>query len=167
MNKVIAIDQYIYYKDLKQLLSLYNNKEIVFFCVGNYKVWYDSFASELASSLRELSFKAYIYGGKNFPIVPDNLSAYIDFVNAKHPYACIIVVDNLLTFSNKDCGNVIIRNRASNIAYFSQNLAFGHISLLLKTYPYNNSYNFLNKQSQIVKKLVLAFENLNKSGLIE
>lgn len=167
MTNSLNIDIYNRYNQLSKLLTFYNNKEVVFFCVGNYKVWFDCFASSLAIKLKTIAIRSFIYGGKDFPITPDNLCEYMDFVNKKHPKACIIVIDNLLTFSEDECGQLVINNRSTNLAYFSKNVTFGNISILLKTYPYKNSYDFLHKQSKIVDDIVDMFKLLIKNNKIE
>ena len=137
MNNLININTFKYYYQFEKLLNIYQNKELVFFCAGNYKVWYDCFASEVANVLKELKIKCFIYGGNQFSILPENLSDYIHFVQNKHPNACVIVVDNLLTFDQSECGQIIVSDRSTNISAMCKNIAFGNISLLLKNFCIN------------------------------
>ncbi len=164
MNNLINIDVYKYYNKFLQLSNKYNNKEVVFFCAGNCKVWYDSFASCFASRLREIGIDCYIYGGKDFPIVPETINEYISWVEKKHPSACVFVVDNLLTFDVQDCGKLIISERKTNIAGLSQNLLFGDISILLTTNPRENCYRFLENQQIIVEDLIDSIKLLKKNN---
>lgn len=158
MSNFINIDVHKYYFQLSKFLSKYRNKEVVFFCVGNYKIWYDSFASAVGSMLKAINIKCFIYGGKDYPILPDVLTNYMAWVENNHPNACIIVVDNLLTFSQDDCGELIISQRKTNVAGLVNKLSFGDISVLLKTNPYNNYVDFLEKQQQVVANLAKALE---------
>ena len=166
MNNTFNFEYYKYYNTLSNLLNKHKYKEIVFFCVGNYKVWYDSFASVFSSEIKTTTTKCFVYGGKEFPIVPNNLISYIDFVKQKHPYACVIVVDNLLTLQPIDCEELIINNRSTNIAGITSNLTFGNISILYKTYPYQNSSVFLEKQCKYINLIVSVFKKLINNGRI-
>lgn len=162
MNSSININVYKYYTQLYKLLKKYQNKEIVFFCVGNYKIWYDSFSSELSSELKKLNLKVFIYGGQDFPILPDTLSCCMQWIENKHPNACVVVVDNLLTIDASNCGDLIISERKTNMAGLTKNLAFGNVSVLLKTYPYEDCYSFLKKQRQTVLHLTKAIKLCQK-----
>lgn len=166
MNNLINFNFQKYYLALSKLLKKYKYKEIVFFCVGNYKVWYDSFASIFTSEIKKISTRSFVYGGKDFPIVPDNLSYYMDFVRCKHPSACVIVVDNLLTLQPTECEEVVIKNRTTNIAGLNSCLTFGDISVLYKTFPYQNSNIFLEKQYKQVKIIISVFQKLINNGEI-
>ncbi len=166
MSNLFNINFYKYYIKLSKLLKHYNYKEIVFFCVGNYKVWYDSFASLFCKEVKNTNTRCFIYGGKDFPILPDNLTCYIEFVKQKHPNACVIVVDNLLTLEPTESEELIINNRSTNIAGLATNLTFGNISVLYKTYPYQNSDIFLEKQYKQIKIVASVFQFLINNGEI-
>ena len=171
MNKYLN-NSYEYFNKLADCIKNYKYKEVVFFCVGNSKVWYDCFAPLLADKLREKALKnAFIYGGKQFSITPTNLIEYIDFIKRIHSNACIIVVDNLLTFNSDDCGLIDIFNRSTNISGLYNKCLFGDISILLKTYPYNN-IGFLDIQNRIIEQItniitiVLKIYKKNKNDKI-
>ena len=153
-----------YYSQIMKLLEEYKHKEIVLFCVGNYKIWFDSFASAVAAAAKQENINAFVYGGKDYPIVPDNLPEYIDFVKNKHPKAAIIVVDNILTTNQQYCGKLIISKRATEVSSLYAPLLFGNISVLLNTNPYINPELFLEKQSFVVeciKQCFVFFKNLH------
>lgn len=158
MNNFVNIDVYKYYYQLSKILCNYKNKEVVFFCVGNYKIWYDSFASCVCLGLKKIGVNGFIYGGKDFPILPDSLTDYMNWVENSHPNACVIVVDNLLTFNKDDCGKLIISQRKTNLAGLVNKLSFGDVSVLLTTYPYENYKEFIQKQQQITDNLIKALE---------
>ena len=84
------------------------HKEIVFFCAGNYKIWYDDFSSVFAEKLKSIGLRCFIYGGKGHSITACNIVSYMDFINQKHPGAYIIVVDNLLTTNAAETGELVI-----------------------------------------------------------
>lgn len=151
---------YKYYNKLKTLLDDYKNREIVFFCVGNYKIWFDCFAPLIAELLRCTPCKCFIYGGVSYSITPQNLTEYMDFVTKKHPYACVVVVDNCITLNPNESGSLVIDARSTVPAAFSNNIGFGNISVLLKTYPKQNSYCFLQQQQQIASILAGVINKL-------
>ncbi len=140
------------YSKLVLLLNEYSGREVVFFCVGNHKVWFDCFAPFLAECLRKFSLnKCFVYGGINFSITPENLQKYAAFVKNKHPSACIIVVDNCLTANLAESGKIVLAKRCTNLAGLMGGYLFGDISLLLKTFPMQNSFSFL----RVVENLLL------------
>lgn len=163
MDNLINIDAYRYYYQLSKILNNYKNKEVVFFCVGNYKVWYDSFASNVGSMLKTLNINSFVYGGKDFPILPDVLTTYMSWVESRHPNACIIVVDNLLTFCQNSCGELVIAQRKTNISGLTSKLLFGDVSVLFRTCPYENYENVLAKQQRVINNLAKALEMLKKN----
>lgn len=163
MNNLINIECYKYYSQLYRLILPQKHKEWVFFCAGNYKIWFDCFASAVGERLRKENIRCFVYGGKDFPILPDNLSEFVDFVQNKHPNALVIVVDNLLTYNQEECGQVVIHNRSTNIAGAITNVCFGDISVLLKTYPRQHCYLFLQQQNLIVNNLISAINLINKN----
>ena len=166
MENAININKYLYYTQLATKLSLYRQQEIVLFCAGNYKIYYDSFASMMAERLKAINISCFIYGGINHPILPFNLEEYINFIKLKHPRACIIVFDNVLTERAEECGDLIISDRSSQIAYYSKNLSFGNISILFKTYLKTSFSELLKKQVEIVYILEKIFKLLINNNLI-
>ena len=154
--------------ELSGLLQNNASREVVIFCVGNPKIWYDCFAPFLAEILRlQGNIKSYIYGGINFAITSDNLQLYMDFIKAKHPSACIIVVDNCLTINKAESGTIAITKRATNVAGLSGDYLFGDISILLKTNPQDSCFAFLKNLQQILPQVANGINQaLGKSAII-
>ncbi len=158
---------YIYYKQLSDILQNYKNKEIVFFCAGNYKIWFDCFAPLVGELLRLIpNNNCFVYGGTKFPITAENITEYMDFINAKHPNACIIVIDNCITLDASESGKVIINPRTTKVAGLTNNRMFGDISILLKTYTKQDSYYFLKTQQTLASMLVPVLQKLINNRLI-
>lgn len=153
---------------LSGLLCQNTSQEVVIFCVGNPKIWYDCFAPFLAELLRlNSSIKSYIYGGINFAITSENIQLYMDFIKSKHPAACIIVVDNCLTIDPDECGDVVITKRATNVAGLAGDYLFGDISVMLKTNPQDNCYIFLKKMQSLIPQVALGISQaLDKCTLV-
>ena len=136
-----------------QSLQLNNlNKEIVFFCVGNHKIWYDSFGPLFAEQLRKKNINCFVYGGTSLPILADNLVEYMDFVIEKHPGACVFVVDNCL--SDKSTFDVTIKRNKVIPAALMNNIGFGDYSILLLTNHYSSYKKYLNFQNQVIITLI-------------
>lgn len=155
------------YKNLKTLLYKYRYKEKVFLCVGNYKIWYDCFSCELEKMIKVTGIKAYVYGGMNFPILKHNIDQYAKFIKIKHPNACVIVVDNILTNNTQYCGELVIKEESTNIAALTAAYRVGDISVLLYTNTGVDGYAFLDYQKKIVYVLAKIFNgviNNNKNG---
>ncbi|MBQ8468386.1 MAG: DUF1256 domain-containing protein [Clostridia bacterium] len=143
-------------EDLNKFLLKEKNKEIVFFCVGNHKIWYDNFSSILSERLKQKNKKFFIYGGKQFPIVPDNLVDFMNFVEKKHSSAKIVLIDNCRTFSRSESGILVSKRVATVAAGYVNKKSFGDYSILLKVDITENPNEFLAKQEFVINKIVNA-----------
>ena len=128
-------------------------KEIVFVCVGNYKIWYDSFAPQFAESLRESNINCYVYGGKN-SIVPDNLIDYMTFIETKHARALIIVVDSCLVTDDRNSCCFFVKKSPMVPAGYTNTKSFGDISILFGVTRKENKFKYLETQKQTIKYLI-------------
>ena len=105
-------------EQFKNTFFNFQNKEIVLFCVGNYKIWYDSFGPTFAEMARKNNIHCFIYGGEQTSIVSDNLLDYMKFVESKHPSATIVIVDNCLTSTTSNLYDIEIkRNEEKSKGY--------------------------------------------------
>ena len=151
------IDKQLNY--LKSILMANKYREVVFFCVGNYKIWYDSFAPELAENLRNCrNFNYFIYGGKTYSILPDNLIEYMDFIEKKHPGALIIVVDNCLSVDGRN--QFVVNNTSCAPAGFLNFKKFGDVSMLMKCNYSHNCHEYLKLQNKVIIKIIRFFDNI-------
>lgn len=148
------------YNNLKTLLYKYRYKEKVFLCVGNYKIWYDCFACKLGQAIKNLGVNAYVYGGTEFPILKHNVDQYTKFIKSKHPNACVIVIDNILTNNTQYCGKLEIKEESTNIAALTSGYRVGDISVLLYTNTGVDGYVFLDYQRKIVYLLANIFNGI-------
>ena len=158
------------YKIEKQFDEVFNksiNKEIVLFCVGNYKIWYDSFGPLFAEVARKNNINCFIYGGSANPIMPDNLLEYMQFVEQKHPSALIILIDNCLSAEKKEMLDIKIKSVPSVPAGFVHSKKFGDISILLILSLETNFQKYKKYQDKtisiIVQKLQIYISNLQKN----
>lgn len=160
---MINIVQHQIERSIKNLSNINYQKELVFFCVGNYKIWYDSFGPLFAEELRKYPVSAFIYGGVNYPIAPDNLTEYIRFVEQKHSCATIIVVDSRLAVDMREHMSLSIEKRSSTIGGYANSLSFGDYSILLSCCSKANFAKTKVLQNIIIKELSKKLQNnINK-----
>lgn len=157
--------------NLQKAICFNKGKEIVFVCVGNYKIWYDSFAPCFAETLRKTNINCYVYGGEN-SIVPDNLLEYMSFIERVHAGALIIVVDNCIVDGVGDGCNMYIKSRPVIPAEMIQNNAFGDISIIYSVCRKGDRQYYLKSQKFAIEYLVNKIESclhdiLYKKSLIQ
>ena len=145
---------------LKDCLKVYKNKEVVLFCVGNYKVWFDCFGPTVAETLRRNNINCFIYGGFIFNVCAININEYMCFIKQKHPDACIIIVDNCISLKPYQNTEVVISKNKTIPACFTNMQPFGDISILLKTHIYSDPFIFLEKQNEIVFNICESIKNV-------
>lgn len=156
---MINIIDYQVTKQFDNMKDINQNNEVVLFCAGNPKIWYDSFGPWFADEFRKYCCRVFVYGGVNFAIVPDNLNTFVDFVNLKHPKATVIVVDSRYAINKTEHMCLTIQKRSSHIAGLSNNLAFGDYSILLSCYPKSNFAKTKFIQTIIIKKIAQKLQN--------
>ena len=135
MNKTI-IDEIIYniklIKNIEELKSTSTKREVVFLCVGNSKVWFDSFGPMIGSFLQYIGVNNYIYGTIRSNINKDNINQYIDSIYKFHANPYIVVVDNLISTGNKF--TIKIKTEGLTCSCFNENSVYvGDLSVLCST----------------------------------
>lgn len=73
------------------------DRPIVFLCVGNSKIWYDSYGPMVGTLLRYLGFNYYIYGNLRSNVNLDNLSEFIEMIYKFHVNPFVIVFDSAIS----------------------------------------------------------------------
>jgi len=89
------------YEKLMCLKEIDKKRQIVFLCVGNFKIWFDSFGPIFGSLLKLLDFKYYIYGNIKSNITAKNINEYIDIIYKFHNNPYVIVIDNAVSNEEK------------------------------------------------------------------
>jgi len=146
-------ENYIIYEKLEQIKKHSTNNELIFLCVGNSKIWYDSFGPMVGSVLKALNFKHYIYGNNKFNINSDNLNDYVNLIYTFHNNPCIIVIDSCISNTNQphikiEKGSIICASLSKNsmdIGNFNIKFCINK-EILLK----NEIYNVMIKE---IKKI--------------
>lgn len=126
MEKFLSVcDRWLGYRLLECAFG--SNREIVILCVGNGKVWYDSFGPLLADALKQQEANVFVYGGAKRPIVASNLDGYLDMLSRYHKNAFIIVADCCFSQSSR---GLCIREGQTVVAGFSKSrAALGELSI--------------------------------------
>lgn len=99
-NYIYALKSYNLYKCLETAKN--DGREVVFLCVGNSKIWYDSFGPMIGSLLKHLNINKFVYGNCGYNITAKNLDEYLNLIYKFHVNPFIIVVDSC--FSSRSCG---------------------------------------------------------------
>ena len=97
-----------------------NKDNLVFFCVGNSDVWYDSFGPIVGELLiSKYNINAFVYGSLKNNVRQSNLNNYIDWINRRHINCKVIVLDAAVSNSlNKNW--LVIRSGSTKCAYYSE-----------------------------------------------
>ena len=118
------------------------NREVVFLCVGNSKIWFDSFGPMIGSLLMYLNIDKFIYGNLKKNIKGDNIEEYIDMIYRFHHNPYIVVFDSAI--SNREEVYLKIREGSTRCASFSSSpVDVGDLSVLL-CFSKNNIKNLSN-----------------------
>lgn len=94
---ILAQNNFNLYKKIEEMLKKGRNKEIIFLCVGNPKIWFDSFGPIIGSILKHLNIEKFIYGNTLSYINAENIESYIKMIYGFHTNPFIIVFDNALS----------------------------------------------------------------------
>lgn len=143
---------------IEKLKDINKNREVVFLCVGNAKIWYDSFGPMVGTILQYMGINNYVYGNLKSNICQDNLKTYIDIIYRYHYDPYIVVVDNCLSASNKF--EVIIKEGPTDCAGLSKEpISIGDCGILCLTPKccFKSSLEYKN-MLKCVKKLSLYFK---------
>lgn len=122
-----------------------NKEKIVFMCVGNSKVWYDSFGPIVGSLLTNTyKIKSYVYGNCEKNITRTNLLSYINFIKTKHFNKKIIVIDSAINDS-PDIKIVVFRKGGVVCAYYENNVGIGDMGILCPVKTIESETNNIKK----------------------
>ena len=98
-----------------------NIDDIVFLCVGNSEVWYDSFGPIVGSLLtNKFNIPYYVYGNMKKDIRQSNLNLYIDWIKSKHMKSKILLFDSALT-KNSYTDKLIFKHGSTKCAFYDKN----------------------------------------------
>ena len=96
-NWLTVQENYNLLKNIEAASKMSETREVVFLCVGNSKVWFDSFGPMIGSVLGELRLEKFIYGNTRFDITSKNLQEFVDLIYKLHINPYIVVFDSCLS----------------------------------------------------------------------
>lgn len=94
-------------------------KNVVFLCVGNSKIWFDSFGPIVGSFLQCRGVENYVYGNVNSNVLSNNICEFIDMIYKFHVNPFIIVVDS--SISNVSSFDLFVNEEPTLCGAFSEN----------------------------------------------
>lgn len=149
---------------LEKLKKIAKNREVVFLCVGNPKIWFDSFGPLMGSLLKFLDVEKFIYGNIKAPILSFNIEEYISMIYRFHVKPYIVVIDNAISNVSKSC--IKIKEGSTKCASLSNPVSVGDMSILccLNKNEIKDSLNYKNILFQIKdvgRMIKFVFENNN------
>jgi len=161
--KIVNIKQNIemLYRFENFIKNNYNN--LIFLCVGNSDVWYDSFGPIVGTLLKDkYNIPCFVYGNIYNNIKLSNLNNYIKWIKKIHFNKKIIVIDAALTNENN---NILhIRKGETKCAYFNKDsLSIGDYSVLCPVKNEFDSKNFNFKN--IINNSLIIVEIIYKTIL--
>ena len=154
----LVIENYNIYQQLEFLKKQAAQREVVFLCVGNSKVWFDSFGPLVGSFLQYLEFPKYIYGNLKTSITKSNVEKYIDMIYKFHINPFIVVIDSAI--SNTLVPKIKIKKGQTTVACMSDNpVMVGDYSILFclnkkqmkDSFYYKNLFTCVKKVGRMIK----------------
>ena len=105
-NNLLSLENgEIYYnidliKKIEKLKIISQNRDVVFLCVGNSKVWYDSFGPMIGTFLQYVGVSNYVYGNLKSNVNNNNIQKYVENIYKFHYNPFIVVFDNAISDEN-------------------------------------------------------------------
>lgn len=105
---------------IKKLEKAKNQKRnVIFLCVGNSSVWFDSFGPIVGSFLQTRGVDNFVYGNVRSNILMKNIYEYVDIIHKFHVNPYIIVVDS--SVSNVSEFALLVKEEPTICGAFSEN----------------------------------------------
>ncbi len=160
---MVVCNNYNYYRNFEKLYRISQEREVVFLCLGNPKIWYDCFGPMFGNLLRYLNLDKFIYGNVDAPITAKNIEHYVELIYKFHINPYIVVVD--ATLSKNAEMFVKIAEGSLQCAVLSDksvNVGDMYISFCInikETKDPNNYFKMLSCIKQVARMLMFCFKN--------
>lgn len=84
--------------NLTNLLNKFQNKQLVFLCIGTDRCTGEALGPIVGSMLLDIgpTFPGVVIGNLEYPVHAENLSRTVEYIQYHHPEACIIAIDAAL-----------------------------------------------------------------------
>ena len=163
-NLIEAYKNLNLFKCFEEIYDISKKRTIIFLCVGNSKIWYDSFGPVLGSLLKTLDFGYYIYGNMKTNITLKNLHEYIDVIYKFHNNPYIVVVDSAISQEQKPF--IKIKKESTVCGVLNKdNIEVGDLSILYclnkKSIKDCNNYYEMIKEIKKIARMLLFVLNKN------
>ena len=118
MNKeLLVFENYFHIKNFEFLSKKCKEMNVVFLCLGNPKIWYDSYGPIMGSLLKLTDLECFIYGNIKSPITAKNIKEYVKNIYSFHNNPYIVVFDT--EFSNDIRSSIRFKKGPIKCACFS------------------------------------------------
>ena len=129
-NYFKVLENYNILSKIEKLKEISKKQEVVFLCVGNPKIWFDSFGPMMGSLLKYLNLEKFIYGNLKSPIKAENLEQYVNMIYRFHINPFVVVIDSAISKASNI--QLKIKEGAIKCACLSDNpLEVGDMSIML------------------------------------
>lgn len=147
---------------IERLKTVSKDREVIFLCVGNSKIWFDSFGPLIGSLLQMIDIEKYVYGNIKSSIVSSNLEEYIDMIYKFHVKPYIVVIDNAISNVSKPC--LKIKEGSVKCACLSRAIEVGDMSIIYSLNPNHikdssNYKDMLSSVKNLARMIKFVFEN--------
>ena len=156
MNYLNCLNNLAMIKKLENILKN-TNKKIVFICMGNIKVNFDSFASHVAMFLRKYNVNAIVYGGEKYPLYGESLQKMKNFLHKAHKNDIIVFVDVVKTNIVSQNGKIIISTKKFQVA--NSKVVFNYDYSICYMVKIDEQYDHYIKQYEAGKKIATYIAN--------
>lgn len=145
-------------KGIKNIKNISEKRDVIFLCVGNSKIWYDSFGPIVGTLCQYIGVKNYIYGNLRANINQSNLEDYINIIYRFHYNPFVVVFDSALSIS-EDFFIKIIDGPTECAGLSDNSVLVGDLSVqcIVPQKDIKNCDKYINMLSEI-KKLGLYFK---------
>lgn len=161
-NFIEVNNNFLMFNKLYNLNKVKKDKQIIFLCVGNSKIWFDSFGPIVGSVLKLMDFGFYIYGNTKTNINAKNINEYIEMIYNFHKNPYIIVFDNSLSMVEEPM--LKIKEGPTICSVFNNSVSVGDLSVtycLSKKHIKNHIYfnEMLKSIKKIIRMLIYILKN--------
>jgi len=149
-NYLDVYKNYENYKAVEYICQKSKEREVVFLCVGNSKIWFDSFGPMVGSLLKIIGVNNFVYGNVYSNVIPTNIAYYIENIYKFHLNPYIVVIDSCISKNIDDC--LIFKEDSLTCSSLNKNSI--NVGDFFITYTFNKEFvNDLKNYKKMLKKV--------------
>ncbi len=157
---LIAEENFNMFRLFEKAKKISKEREVVFLCVGNSKIWFDSFGPLMGSLLKCFDLNKFIYGNIRANIKPCNLKEYVDLIYKFHASPYIIVFDSALSNTNSGIcvreGSIVCASLSSEKVEVGDLSVTYNITREVAASP-KNYHDMLHAVKQVARFILFVF----------